>query len=84
MSSIKFACHKNRLLAIFYRRSHRSRASAQIGGLVNAGAAKREGGSPPAAISSAALDSRRWSLDLLLRPLLKCQELMPDPLDPRN
>ena len=33
--------------------------------------AQREGGSP--------LNSRRWSLDLLLRSLLKCQQLMPDP-----
>jgi hypothetical protein len=32
--------------------------------------AQREGGSP--------LDSRRWSLDLLLRSLLKYQELMHD------
>jgi hypothetical protein len=31
-----------------------------------------------------ALDSRRWSLDLLLRSLLKCQELMPDPSDSRR
>jgi hypothetical protein len=36
---------------------------------------------PPATISSAALDSRRWSLDLLLRSLLKYQELMPAPSD---
>jgi hypothetical protein len=59
MSSIKFACHKNRLLATSYHR--------------HAGAAKREGGSLLATISSAALDSGRWSLDLLLRALLKYQ-----------
>jgi len=33
-------------LATSYRKSRCSRASAQVGGLVNAGAAKREGGSP--------------------------------------